>query len=461
MYAPARSRQSGRPKRHKPVARELANYEEEHMIPRRQFAGGLIATAALLAAGCSSSKSSSGTAASSAAPTSFAGQELVLLFTGTAQVAEKDYYLNTYIPNFEKKYGVKVTVNFVTQADGITKVGAEQSSGKVVSDVLYVDTANMSPYVGGGWMTDITDTVKQAKITLTDMYDSVMVKDGKRLFTPNSFDIYLLIANKKALPYLPSGVTEANVKSGITWEQYADWANKIAAGEGKGRTMFPANLTASQLLYPIGGMGLSYGASFPSFDQPGMKDALGIIATMAKGNAFYSEQAQYTAPTDPLKSGDVWLTFAHMGPVGIAYNAAPNNYTVGAAPKGSAGAGSTSGSWAYGIQKGAPHTALAQEFIKYAMTPKVNYEMCSQMGGVLSPIQEVKDLLGSDDVIMSAGAEMLKGTKIAGVPSTNYKDWNAVKLLYGKVFNQVLSTKAVPADSYLAQAQADLVALKK
>lgn len=439
------------------------------MIPARKIAVGTLAVATLFTAACSGSGTSTTAAGTPAAGSSssavdtakFKGQELNLLFTGTAQVSEKDYYLNKYIPAFQEKYGVKVNVNFVTQADGITKVGAEQSSGQVVSDVLYVDTANMAPYINGGWMADITTPVKDAKITLTDMYDSVMTKDGKRYFTPNSFDIYLTIANKKAMKYLPSGVTEDTFKSGMTWEQYADFAAAIAKGEGKGKTMMPANLTSSQLLYPMGGMGLAYGAQFPTLDDPGMKKALGIIAKMAENNAFYSEQAQYTAPTDPLKAGDVWLTFAHMGPLGVAYNAAPNDYVIGAAPKGTAGAGSTSGSWAYGVQKNAPHAELANEFIKYAMTPEVNYEMCSQMGGVLSPIKEVGDLLGSDDVIMSAGAKMLEGTKIAGVPSTQYKDWNAVKLLYGKVFNETITKKAVPSDDFLKAAQTELVALKK
>lgn len=432
------------------------------MLSARKIAAAAVALLVSLA-GCSAGGAGSAVASgsASAASTAFKGQELSLLFTGTAQISEKDYYLNKYIPAFEKKYGVKVNVDFVTQADGITKVGAEQQSGVVQHDVLYVDTANMSPYISGGWMQDITSIVADTKVTLTDMYDPVMIKDGKRLFTPNSFDIYLTVANKKALKYLPSGVTEAQVKSGLTWDQYADWAVAIAKGEGKGKSMFPANLTSSQLLYPMAGMGLSYGADFPSFDNAGMRSALGVVAKMAQGNAFFAEQAQYTAPTDPLKSGDVWLTFAHMGPVGVAYNASPNDYVVGAAPKGSVGAGSTSGSWAYGIQNKAPHAALAAEFIKYAMTPEVNYEMCSQFGGVLSPIKQVGDLLGSDDVIMAAGQKMLTGTKIAGVPSTQYKDWNAVKLLYGKVFNETLSKKAVPADDFLKQAQTDLVALKK
>lgn len=123
-------------------------------------------------------------------------------------------------------------------------------------------------------------------------------------------------------------MTEENVVNGLTWDQYADWAVAIAKGEGIGKTMMPANNTGSQLLYPMGGLGMAYGAKFPEFNSASFKEAMGIIAKMAAGNAFYAEQDQYTAPTDPLKSGAVWLTFAHMGPVGVAYNAAPNEYIM-------------------------------------------------------------------------------------------------------------------------------------
>ena len=149
-----------------------------------------------------------------------------------------------------------------------------------------------------------------------------------------------------------------------------------------------------------------------------------------------------------------------MAPVGTSYNAAPNNYVIGAAPKGSKGAGSTSGAWCYGIAQGAPNQELAEKFINYIADPEVNYEFCSNYGGSLSPIDEVGDILESSDVVMRAGIEMLKTTIVTGVPAAEYSDWNAVKLLYGDIFNDVLKNKAVPGDDYLAEEQSKLEALK-
>lgn len=396
-----------------------------------------------------------------AAPVKAEPQVLNIAFSGTPQPHEKEYIINTFMKGFETKYNAKVQVDFVAQADAIKKIGAEQESKKIVADVIFADTANMAPYVNGGWVEDITNVVKNSKSTFTNMFDGSTIKDGKRYFVPMSFDVYITIANKKALKYLPAGLTQDNVVNGLTWEQYAAWAKAIAKGEGVGKTMMPANMTGSQLLYPMAGMGIAYGAKFPEFNSDGFKQAMGVIADMASGDSFYPEQSQYSAPTDPLKSGAVWLTFAHMGPVGVAYTAAPNEYVIGAAPKGAKGAGSTAGAWCFGIQKGTKNKELAEKFIGYIIDPKVNYDYCTNMGGLLSPVKEVGAMLDSDDIIMRAGSKMLETTTISGVPSTLFTDWNAVKLLYGDIFTKILKDKAVPANEYFTELQGKLDKLKK
>lgn len=394
-----------------------------------------------------------------AADTAITSTELNILYSGTPQVHEKEYLIDDYFAGFEEAYGVKVNVDFVAQADAINKIRTEQETGNIVADIIYADTANMAPYVNGGWMADITDLVAGTGSTYTNMFDGTTNKDGVRYFVPNSFDVYVLIANVKALPYLPEGLTEEDVVSGLTWEQFAQWAVNIAAGEGEGKTMLPASLTGSQLLYPMAGISMAYGGSFPEFTSEGFKAGMEVLATIAKGNGYYAEQDQYNAVTDPMNSGDAWLAFSHMAPAGTSYNAAPNNFVIGAAPVGAVGAGSTSGAWCYGIQKGAKHADLAEAFIQYIANPEVNYDFCSNYGGALSPIGEVGEILTDEDVVMRAGINVLETAIVSGVPSTQYSDWNAVKLLYGDIFNAIVADGAVPSDDVLAEKQAALEAL--
>lgn len=409
--------------------------------------------------GCGNNGTTQGTAGDGTTGAA-ASDVLKVSYSGTPEVHEKQYLMDTFFKKFEEDNNCKVEVDFVAQEDAIKKIQTEQETGNVVSDILYVDTANMAPYVNGEWVQDITELVEKTGSTYTNMFDDSTNKDGKRLFVPFTFDVYITVCNVKALDYLPDGLTKEDVVKGITWEQYADWAIAIAKGEGEGKTMLPANMTGSQLLYPMGGMSLAYGGGFPEFTSDGFKSALDIITKIAKEDGFYAEQDQYTAPTEPLNSGDVWLTFAHMAPVGTSYNAAPNNFVIGAAPKGSAGAGSTSGAWCYAIAKDAPHQDLAEKFINYVANPEVNYEFCTNYGGSLSPIAEVGDILESGDVVMRAGIEMLETTKITGVPATEYTDWNAVKLLYGDVLKEILTKKTVPSDKFLQDAQKQLEELK-
>ena len=384
--------------------------------------------------------------------------ELNLVYSGTPQPHERDFITGVFVKNFEDKFGVKVNIEFVTQAECIKKIESEQDSRKIESDVIFVDTANISPYIDGPWMVDLKDKLHSGS-TFTAMYDGITNKGGERFFIPSCFDIYVLAANTEALKYLPPGLSRQDVVDGITWEQYAQWAVNIAQGEGVGRTMMPAKEEGSQLLYPMAGMGMAYGGGFPDFTSAGFKNALRIIAEMATGNAFYPGQENYTAPTDPMRNGEVWLTFAHISPIGVAFDEARNQWVIGAAPTGLRGAGSTSGAWCWGIQKGAPHADLAAAWIDYVTTPHVNYQMCSRLS-FLSPIREIAPLLRTDDAVMIAGNKMLTNTVISGVPSTQYKDWNAVKLLYHEAFDQTVNNKQVPSDSFLRDLDLRCQALK-
>ena len=95
--------------------------------------------------------------------------------------------MDEYFANFEEEYGVTINVDFVAQADAITKIQTEQESGNIVSDIIFADTANMAPYVNGGWMQDITAIVDGTGSTYTQMFDETTNKDGKRYFCSQLF----------------------------------------------------------------------------------------------------------------------------------------------------------------------------------------------------------------------------------------------------------------------------------
>ncbi|MDR2211657.1 MAG: hypothetical protein LBO65_09375, partial [Spirochaetaceae bacterium] len=72
-------------------------------------------------------------------------KELNLVYSGTPQPAEKEYLIDVFVKKFEAQHGVKVNVEFITQADTIRKIESEQDTKNIVSDIVYADTANMAP----------------------------------------------------------------------------------------------------------------------------------------------------------------------------------------------------------------------------------------------------------------------------------------------------------------------------
>ena len=384
--------------------------------------------------------------------------ELNILYMGAAQPNEKQFLNAEVFDTFKNATGVDVYVDYQATQDGLKVIESEQASGNVTFDLIYIDTANIPNYTKNGWVEDLTDLKSSLGLNITEMFSTTTTVDGRDYFIPITFDVYVTIANTKALEYLPEGADYTN----LTWEQYADWAVNIAQGSGSGKTMFPASLEGSQLLYPMAGMGLSYGGGFPDVNSDGFKAGMELLVKMAQGDALFSDQANFTAPTDPLKNETVWLTFAHMGPVGVAYQSAPNKFVIGAAPIGSKGVGTTAGSWCYGIQKGAPNIENAKAFIAHVTSPEINYEICTGLGGYMSPVAEVQNLLGAEpgDEIMKAGAGILDTAIVTGVPASEYTDWNSVKLVYGDVFNKILNDKAMPDDAFFDEMQASIEDLR-
>jgi multiple sugar transport system substrate-binding protein len=283
-------------------------------------------------------------------------------------------------------------------------------------------------------------------------------------FVPVSFDIYISIYNKLALPYIPSTVevvrnegNDITLIQAISWEEYAEWAKAVYEGTGTPKTGFPMAVSGSQLLYPMGGMALAFGSeSFPKINDSGALSAWNVIAGMAADGSLVDESILSTVnqPDSLLSSGTLWLSFGHMGPIGSAYHDHPENYVLGPAPHGESTqtAGSTAGAWGYGIVRDAPHAAAGEAWIEFMTDPEINYLYCSGLGGVISPIEEVQGELGasSTDQIMSVGlASYQNGVRIAILDVSRYSSWTAVKAVYTDLMNRLLT------GSPLTQEEAD------
>jgi multiple sugar transport system substrate-binding protein len=368
---------------------------------------------------------------------------------------EQQFIREEILPGFEEEFNVKVELEVI---DNIEKVmEAQKASDEWTTDVVMTHSGTMPLYIANEYVQPLDSVKDSLDITFMDAFESATTQDGKTYYLPISADVYLLIANQKALPYLPDG---ADVTK-LTWEEYKDWAINIADAEGA-KVSFPLMpIKASQ--YQVGGIGLSYGSEFPMINSPGMLSAWELLGEMVKNNAILETSFNYDNPVEQMKSEEAWLTFYHMVPVGDIYSSAPAKYVVAAAPAGPNGNGSIAGAWGVGITAGTNNKDVAEDFIKYLARPEVLYEVAAGTGGFIPPVNEVIAQLGEEpkDIIMKKGLDTLENGVVSGVPASEYTDWGAVKSVFDTVFQEMWDNDGELAKAFLDEQQKELEKLEK
>lgn len=367
---------------------------------------------------------------------------------------EKQYITEELIPKFEEETGIQVEFEIVATTDMDKYIQGQKDSGKWATDVLISNNGSAAAYIDSGFVQPIND-VSVDGITLMEAFDGDLVVDGDRYFYPIAADVYLTLANKEALPYLPEGASIDN----LTWEQYIQWSKNIAEANGP-KTVMPAQ-AGKNLMYQIGAMELSYGSEFfPVMNDEGAVKAWSMVQELQP--TLISTCSSYPDPVQAMQSGEAWLTFFHMSPVSSVYNTAPEQYVVGPAPSGDAGTGTIAGASVIGITAGSEHKEEAAQFIEFMMRPENLYNVNTKAGSFIAPVEEVLDQLSDSaaDQIMKMGISTLQTAKTSGTNGGLYTDFGSVKTVFESTFNDIMNGVSVD-QSYLDAKQAELDALKK
>lgn len=376
-------------------------------------------------------------------------EELKIISVGCYQNNwEQVFVKDNIVADFEDEYNVRVSLDVVNATDGIKKIKTEQDSGEYITDLAIVHSGEMPTFITKGYAQDITADTQYTDRTIDEdeRFTSVTSMNGGQYFVPISTDSYLTIANKKALPYLPSGADINN----LTWVEFAQWAYNIKNGAngniGVGaKTMFPEQ-AGNNLIYIMSSMGLAYGADFVDIDSNDMRQAYDIMYQMAVDEVFVSEQKNYGTAVDKMKDETAWLSFQHMSPAGEVLKYKPDGFVIVPPPRGDAGQGSVVGAWGLGVLDGSPNKAMALKFIEYMTRKSVSYKYCNGLGGIISTVKEVSDEVKavpenartSSEKIMIMGIDVFENGVTKGVPSADYTDWRAVKGVYESIFDKIM-----------------------
>lgn len=215
---------------------------------------------------------------------------------------------------------------------------------------------------------------------------------------------YVMVANKKALPYLPAG---ANVDA-LTYDQLADWGRAIEKATGRRLLGFPA-----------GPQGL-IDRFFEGFLYPSYTDGVVVPFRSRRAEEMWTQFASlwqivnpasttYDSMRQPLLAGEVWIGFDHIARVIDVLRQRPDDFIALPAPAGPVGRGYMPVVAGLGVPKNAPRQSGARALIDYLRRPETQIATALSFG--FFPVVKV-DLAKFDPGLKSA-AEALERERTA------------------------------------------------
>jgi multiple sugar transport system substrate-binding protein len=400
-------------------------------------------------------------------PVEVPAKTLVLSSEMFAPPAEQEFFINEILKPFEEETGITVNFQVIKGEDMFDRVTVQQETGHVTTDLVLVFNGRFSWWTDAGYVLPLDEVVSEwTDRTILPAFDRNAVVDGTRYFVPISADVYLTIANNKALDYLPEGVDLNN----LTYEQYADWAIAIAEGEGEGKVCV-TGVPQKMWIYQFGSSALSYGLNpagqpepaFPNVNSEPSAAAWAMWARIGAANGFMPTVLNVDNCVDPLMREEAWLSVTHNARVGQVYASAEAQYTVAPAPSGPAGVGTIAGAHGIGIVKGTANYDAAVQLLEYLTRPEIQVKINKGTGGFIPVVAEALDYLGEDptDEIIRKALLVLENGVTSYLPISDFQDWGAVKKVFDDVFQQmVLQGDGTVDQALLDEAQARLDALR-
>ena len=391
---------------------------------------------------------------------SVAGDTLVFSSRLFSPPREQEFFINEIIKPWEDETGITVNFGILDDDKLFDRATIQQSTGHVTTDIVCAHNGKMPDWLDAGYVLDLTPYVDQwTDRNFSPAFEGDTNRDGKQYFLPVGADVYLTLANNKALDYLPEGVD----MDAITWDQYADWAVAIAEGEGEGKVCI-TGIPSKSWIYMFGGTALSYGAGFPDINSEAAAKAWAVWAKIGAADGFVPTVLNIDSCVDPMMREETWLTVFHNARAGQVYDSNPTQFTLAPAPVGPEGIGSIAGVSGYAVMNGAPNEQAAVDFLEYLTRPDIQVKIAKGTGGFIPPVQEAIEYLGDEaiDEVITKAILVLENGIVSGVPAYLYQDWGAVKMVFDEVFVQmILNGDGTVDQALLDEAAEALVALLK
>jgi len=260
------------------------------------------------------------------------------------------------------------TTQFIDQVIAQAKAG---SGGLDVIGGLQGDFVALEAQTQLRDMSDVITELKDRNFPQAYL-DLAKIKGAYR-FVPWITATYLMVANKKALQYLPSG---ADVNT-LTYGQLLAWGQALKKGQGQQLIGLPAAPTGLIKRF-------FQGYAYPSFTG-GLNTQFKSAAAVSMWEYFKQlwavtnpQSPTYAFMQEPLQSGEVWVAWDHAVRLSDALKNQPDNFVVFPAPSGPKGLGYEPVLGGLAIPASSKNVAQAKKLISYLTEPQTQTTMLSE-----------------------------------------------------------------------------------
>lgn len=323
-------------------------------------------------------KRNSKTAKESAAPRSFVFQrkpnsDITFLSTQLSPVEEAGKMRNAILKDFPGKVDFRPNDNsyLFSQIDAMLQTAPSKSillgatHGDLVGLYEKDSLRPLNDLFAGLEKRDFSETLlKLCRLNGKDIY-----------YVPWMQASFMMIANKKALPYLPEGV-DLDL---LSYGQLHQWVKNIQEKTGKKALGFPAGKNGLMHRFFQGYLYPSYTAStllkFRGSDAKAMWEYFkGLWQYVYPGSLAYSTMAE------PMLTEDVWIAWDHTARLMKAFAEKPDDFIAFPAPIGPRGRGFMAVISGLGIPKAAAGIEDQAALIDYLTQPAIQSRTLNATG---------------------------------------------------------------------------------
>ena len=259
----------------------------------------------------------------------------------------------------------------------LTRLQAEFQGGEHISSLIGANHGDLAVLAPSGALVPLDDLAAELQSRGFAPAVLTMGKLGTehQMYIPWMQATYFMVANKKALPYLPAGAD----LNALTFAQLTQWGEAVQKATGKRMVGFPAGPTGLMHRFFEGFLLPSYtGGVVTTFRSPEAEQAWTEFAALWKTVNPNSTNINFMQ--EALLNGDVWIGFDHVARLLGALTKQPDDFVAFPAPIGPKGRGWMPVVVGLSIAKGAPDVAEARALIGYLTKPETQLVTAREVG---------------------------------------------------------------------------------